>query len=326
MPSVWTIGALAGLAGALLYFPVLTQSPLSGIATFVAPLPLYLAGLSAGAMAAAIGTGVVCLVSAALTGLPGVVSYVALIGLPAMAMSSLLLLNRDTALPAGSTQVEWYPAGRTLCWLACGASVLFLIAAFAAMGQEGGLRAQTEELFLPAMGGREQFVAMLAELQPSADPEVLIEIMTATLPTALVIYLAAMVAANAGIAQRILVRTGRALRPSPPIKSMDLPVELDIALALSVALSLAPGEAGFIGGSLAVILMTPYFLLGLIVIHAISLRWPGRAAILTLLYCAMLFVQPLSFLIAALGLMEQWYSLRRQYGGLGPRQPGSDGE
>ena len=107
---------------------------------------------------------------------------------------------------------------------------------------------------------------------------------------------------------------------------MELPDGLDIALALSVALSLAPGEAGFIGGSLAVIFMLPYFLLGLVVIHAISLRWPGRAAILTLLYVAMIFIQPLAFLVSALGLMEQWFHVRRQYGDMGPQHPSSDGE
>ncbi len=323
---MWTSGALAGLVSTVLYVAALAQSPLSGIATLVTPLPLYLAGLSSGSTAAAIGAAIVVVISGALAGPANAASYLALIGLPAVGISYLLLLNRDVVSIDGSTTVEWYPAGKLLSWLALSAAGLLLISGFAASGQEGGLRSQAQEMFLLAIGGQEQLEIMLDELQLTAEKDQLFELVAAILPTAFVVYLASMAAANAGLAQRLLIRMDRALRPSPRIKSMVLPAYMDIVLALSVALSLASGDVGFIGTSLAFVLMIPYFLLGLVVIHAISQRWPGRGAILALFYFSIFVIQGLAFLVAALGLMEQWFEFRHRYGTVDANQKGSKGE
>lgn len=312
MPSQWTSGALAGLIGIVLYVAALTPSPLSGLATLVAPLPFYFAGLSSGALAAAVAAGIAGAASMALTGPAVGASYVLVVALPAVGLSHLLLLNRDSTAPDGTIIVEWYPAGRVLSWLTLAAASLFLITAIGTLDDEGGLRGQAREMFVQ-MAPPEQFQAMIDRLQVDMDGEELIELAASTLPAVLVIYLSALAAINAGLAQFIAVRTGQARRPSPAIRSMKLPPELDIALALCIALSLAPGEAGFIGASIAFIVMTPYFLLGLVVIHVISRHWPGRGFLLTLFYIVVFLIPATAFLTAALGLAEQWFGVRRRF-------------
>ncbi len=312
MPSQWTSGALAGLTGIVLYIAALTPSPLSGLATLVAPLPLYFAGLSSGALAAAIGAGIAGVASMALTEPAVGAFYVLVVGLPAVGLSYLLLLNRDSAAPDDTIIVEWYPAGRVLSWLTLAAASLFLITVMGTLDDEGGLRGRAREMFVQ-MAPPEQLQATIDRLQVDVNGEELIEFAASTLPTALVVYLSVLAAINAGLAQFIAVRTGQALRPSPAIKSMTLPPGLDIVLALCIALSLIPGEAGFIGASMAFIVMTPYFLLGLVVIHVISRHWPGRGFLLTLFYLVMFLIPAMAFLIAALGLTEQCFGVRRRY-------------
>src|SRR5690606_41528247 len=95
------IGAGSGLVTALLYSSVMTLSPLSMMLFYLAPLPLFIAGLGWGAYAAAVGalagTLAISVVLGLITGLRIPVSE----ALPPVALSYLALLSRP--LPAGES-------------------------------------------------------------------------------------------------------------------------------------------------------------------------------------------------------------------------------
>ena len=89
---------------------------------------------------------------------------------------------------------------------------------------------------------------------------------------------------NTTLAQNILCRFGYAIRPRPSYSSFNLPGWMSIALAISILSSLIPGLLGDVGRNAAPLLSTPFFLLGLAVIHNLSHRVALRGAVLAGVY------------------------------------------
>jgi hypothetical protein len=124
-----------------------------------------------------------------------------------------------------------------------------------------------------------------------------------------------MIIVNAALAQALLVRLRRNLRPSPAMTEIDLPNWMLPALAICVLGAFMPGYAGFIGGNLTLIFFIGYALAGLGVIHALLARLPNRSGLLGVTYVFMfLFGWPL-IIAALLGVAEPWLKLRRRAAG-----------
>jgi len=314
MPKEWKTGVFAGVISAFLLLLPTIGFPIAGLLSFFMPLPLFLAGLSAGTTVSAIGALTTTLISTLVTDLSFGLTILGTVGIPVMVFTSRALLNR-TVLIRGQQSVEWYPAGLMLVWLSgFAALILMVLTAIAYLGQGVSLSEWTRRVAIEAHGDPEQVAAFLSQFQPPISLDQYINILTRILPAFIALNLAFMAAANAGLAQLILTRKNRAIRPSPSIKDLELPEGLAIALAGSIGLWLIPGELGIIGGSFAIILFIPYFLLGLAVVHAISTAWPGRTAFLALLYLTCVFFPGMTLLIALLGIVEQRLHLRQRFG------------
>ncbi len=310
----WKAGVFAGIASSFLFLIPTTGVPIVGLLLFFVPLPLFLAGLSSGTSSALIGVFTAIVISSLATDFASGLLVYGSIGLPAVVLTSLALLNRTVRFNDDEI-VEWYPAGRILVWLSgFAATVLIFLAASAHLGQGTDLVEQARQLVIETHGGREQIAALLTEFQSPLTPDQYVIILASILPPFIALNLSFMTAANAGLAQLILIRVGQAIRPSPSLRDLELPEGAAIALAGCTGLWLLPGEIGYIGGSLAVIFLIPYFLLGLIVVHAISTAWSGRQALLILLYLICVLFTGMAFLIALLGIAEQWFHLRQRYG------------
>jgi len=124
---------------------------------------------------------------------------------------------------------------------------------------------------------------------------------------------------NATIAQGILKRIGHSLRPSPAYTAISLPRWTSGALAIAVALTFLPGTLGGFGANAAFVLSTPFFLLGLTVIHTLSRRASKPGSVLAAIYIALFLLGvllgmavPLVGVIVLLGIGEQWISLRQR--------------
>ena len=115
MAIPFLIGAGAGLVSAALFASAATGHALAGILFYLAPLPICLAGLGWGWMAAAVAALAGTVVVGGVLGLaPGAIFA----GAIAMPMAVLVLSRpalppgRGAARPSHQLRLEWYPIGR----------------------------------------------------------------------------------------------------------------------------------------------------------------------------------------------------------------------
>jgi hypothetical protein len=212
---------------------------------------------------------------------------------------------------------NWYPAGRLLTLLAVLAAVFFLIVFVGFFTQDGGLPKAVENYMLEIaanydlMADKNQLSALatFGDAIRNAAPEI-----SRMLPGMVAISWMLSVMLNAVLAQAILARSERNFRPTPAYSKLELPRMLSYGVTATLILSFFPGILGFAGGTLAVILIWPYFILGLIVIHVISRRLSSRYVLLAAVYLILLTLAWPAALVAGIGLMDQWKGLRRQFG------------
>lgn len=323
MPRDALIAAAAGLASAVGYLS--TEWSVLGalVLALLAPLPLLAAGFSGGLASAAIASGVAAATVAAVAGFGRAGLFLVADAVPALILVRFALFSR--LVPVGGPvagpddrldqRTEWYPPGLLLTWLTlycAGAFVAFALAA--GMGPDGlqeGIKAYLDafrEILAPANQG------------DAAGPA--LENMFATLahvfPFVVVTWWIVVTVMNAVVAQKMVVRLGYARRPSPDLRTTELPAWLFPAVVAAAAGALlGSGWPGFVATNIALILCVPYFLAGLAVVHAISARWNGRMGILIALYLLLfLFGWPL-IVVTGLGMVEHWAGLRRRFGGPG---------
>ena len=119
------------------------------------------------------------------------------------------------------------------------------------------------------------------------------------------------------IGQAASVYFKRNLRPTPSYQTLTLPAYLAIGLAVGMVLGLLiPGWVGTLFLTLAAIILSAYFLLGLAIIHAISRFWKGRVMFLIALYIFLLMTAWVIIPVSLMGLLDQRLNFRRL-----PRNP-----
>ncbi len=295
----------AGFVSALLYLSILAGSPGALILAYLSSLPLFAAGLSLGVapllVAAATGTVVTGIgdefLSAAM--------YGGLTAGPVVWIVHLALLSRR-----GSGTVEWYPAGRLITWLSALASGYFLIAVAAFSALAGGLRGHVERFLttiLEKLSGRPW-----VELE---GVHALMEVWEPLFPALVGVSWIIMLSLNGVLAQGLLVRFGRNLRPSPKMTVLQLPRPLALAFGAALLASLAPSLIGYAGTTISVYIMVPYLLLGLAVVHALVGKLPAAQIVLVIFYVVLVLFGLFGLaLISGIGLIEQWFNLRRRCG------------
>jgi hypothetical protein len=306
MPRYVPFALAAGLSSAVLHLS--TEWSLLGALLFAlaAPLPLFAVGLSHGLAAAVVAaiaaTAAVTFAAGwARAGLYAVTDGVLVIG-----MVRFALLNRPTA--DGGT--EWYPPGHLLAGL-----TLYGVAAFVALALSLGSGDQGLEGGVSAL--LDGFRRALADAgQDNPATEHVLATLKRVIPSLVVGWWIIVMAVNAVVAQKILARMGQAFRPSPDLATTSPPVWLlAVAVAAAAVALVGSGWPGFVATNVALILCVPYLLTGLAVIHAISGRWNGRAAILIAVYLLLLlFGWPL-IVVAGLGMVEHWVGLRQRFAG-----------
>src|SRR5258705_297300 len=128
MIAIVLIGLAAGCASALMFASIISGALISLLLFYLAPLPLMVAALGWGPIAATIGGIVAASGLGVIFGLPYCIAFVITVALPAWWLGHLALLGRPLpatapeAAPA-AVQLEWYPIGRMMTltltlWLA----------------------------------------------------------------------------------------------------------------------------------------------------------------------------------------------------------------
>ena len=202
---------------------------------------------------------------------------------------------------AAPRDLGWFPAGNILAVVALVAGAQLLGAAVWSGGLESAITSYLTTVAdaIAAAQGQE----VLREAIIRATP---------FFPGSLAAFWALALLGNAVLAQGLLAKGGHNLRPTPRLRELTLPDWLSWALVAVALLALiAPGEIGYIGRNLVLVLAVPYFFLGLAVAHKVAGMTPFPGALLSLIYLVMIFSGWFALIIAALGVLEQWIGLSK---------------
>lgn len=309
--------AAAAFLSAALFLAVIGGTLGAVILAYMAPLPLYVLGLAMGFRSAAIAAAVsglaIALTAAPLAGL----GFVGAVGLPAAILMQRALLARQDS---NGGDLEWYPTGLLTLWW-CGLAAVAMVAGAVLLGNgdiQGTVRDLLDQSLAfwlrgidnPAVSGRQsEMVAMMA---PS-------------FPAMVAVSWALMHALNAILAQGLLVRFGRNLRPSPRLAEVNLPkTALAALVACAIGGMVLPGDIGYLASNLVIIAALPYFIAGLGLAHAAAARTGWSTAWLVALYFGL--VTMLTWMAPALvvaGIADQWLGLRARLGGAGSPPSGN---
>ena len=312
MIAIILIALAAGCASALMFASIISGAPISLVLFYLAPLPLMVAGLGWGPLGATIGGIAAALGLGAIFGLPYCIAFVITVALPAWWLGHLALLGRPlpaTAPEGGSApaavQLEWYPIGRILLWIA-GFAALTTIAAMLTLGTDAetitnslrrGLLRILGSRDAASAGDIERWVAALAVIAPAAAT--IVAMMTLTL--------------NLWLAGKITATSGRLHRPWPDLKSAELPPMTLVALSVALAFCFIGGLAAMFAQITTTALMMAYGLTGFAVLHTLTLALKSRVFWLCCTYAIVVaFGWPVLAMIV-LGLADAVFGIRQRY-------------
>jgi hypothetical protein len=288
-PGLLAAGA-AGFAAAALSLWAFRGLP-GGTALFwVAPFPLFAAGLGFGP-----GSAVAAAILAALLvgGFGG--------GIPLLVFLALFGLSVPLLLLAGLRPDGRFAPALPLAMLGLWPVTVLLLAALFLPG-EGGLEA----------GMRGTVTAALTRMGAPA-PEALVAELARVKAAAIGFWCDLALLANAAAAQRLLARHGlaRVAAVLPDPAALRLPGWYPALPAVAAVLFLAaPREGDAVALSALLLLLVPLFLQGVAGVHARAQGRKGRVPMLALFYLLLLlFLQVMGPALVGLGLYDQF--LRR---------------
>ena len=309
MIQIVLIGLGAGTAAALLFASVVSGAPAAMLLLLLAPLPIMIVALGwshwAGLIAAA--TAAACL---AVVSVDFLVTFLLGVGLPAWWLGYLSLLARPAATPGDGAHApgagapvaqapEWYPVGRLVLWAAC-INAIIVGATLLSMGTD---LATLQAALRTVLDSRlNEIVA--EQLENPDDAARLVDIMLMFMPGAAAASLTLTTVFNLWLAGWIVKISARLQRPWPRLSDTRFPAFAPAILGAAVAGSFLPDIVGISLSAWAASLMIAHVLLGLAVIHALTIGLSGRGFILGSVYGAIaVFSWPIRWPLLVVGLL-----------------------
>lgn len=308
------IAVAAGCASALMFASIISGALISLVLFYLAPLPLMVACLGWGPLAASVGGIAAACILGFIFGMPYLLAFVVTVALPAWWLGHLCLLGREvspgiSATPGGQATapvMEWYPVGRVLLWIA-GFAALTTCAALLTLGSDaasvtatlkrGLIRIITPRGDAPLDKGSEQVVDALVSIAPGAAT--IVAIMTLTL--------------NLWLAGKITATSGRLRRSWPDLSTATLPPMTLVALPVAIALAFTDGLFGIAAQIIAASLMMAYSLTGFATLHTLTLGLRSRGLWLSTTYAVvMVFGWPILVMVG-LGIADAFFGIRQRF-------------
>ncbi|WP_291867134.1 hypothetical protein [Bradyrhizobium sp.] len=313
MNTIVLIAIAAGSASGLMFASIISRALISLLLLYFAPLPLMVAALGWGPLAATIGGIGAATVLGATFGLPFCIAFVVMVALPAWWLGHLALLGRPVSIDGsgeGATTVapvmEWYPIGRLLLWIA-GFGVLSTMATLLTLGSDAAtiteaLRAGLLRILSPGVA------ASSDDIKQRIDAAVMIA------PAAAANSAMTMLMLNFWLAARIAATSGRLRRSWPDLRSTDLPPMTLAALSAAIAFCFSGGLLAMLAQTVTAALLMIYALIGFAVLHTLTLGLKGRGLWLTCAYATVVLSGGwLILAMTALGIADAIFGFRRRF-------------
>jgi hypothetical protein len=299
MRSIIPIGILAGLIAALLLAAVQTRSVVAIPLLLVASLPIALAGLAWGSFAAAVGAVTASLAWGVAAGPLSGFAVFALTAGPMAWITHLLGLSRQS----GARQ-EWYPLDRVLLQATAIAAGGLIVIGVAAGFDPAELEAEAMAVFQTGIAAG-QLPAV-----PTTQIESMTEFYVAAFPYAAAAGALMLMVLNAWLAAVVLESAGRLKRPRTPLWTVGLPRPAALVLVAALAGTAASGFVGSAAAAIAGAFGLAFALVGLAVLHSVTLGRDSRGLVLFVAYASILFLGVSLVIAAIVGLIDSFYRLR----------------
>ena len=263
----YPLAALAtGLISAALALSIETSSLWRLIFAGLAPLPLFVSGLSAGPLTSLAGSLAGAVLVTALMGTVGGGAYLGAVSIPI----AVLVWQALRSVRTGDARKVCYSGGNLLLWLAgLGVvGVLALIGYFAVA--DGGLAA--------VIGSRFELAPVAAAMAARIAPGMAVAAWMVV------------IAIDGVIGEWLVTQFGLAVRPPIDIRRLSLPIWIGPILMVAglAGAILREGTVGMVCLNSAIVLIVPFAFLGLALIHALLGRWPGGPAWVVAVYVVLL--------------------------------------
>ena len=293
----------AGICSAIAMFSIVFGSVLALPLFYLAPLPLYLAGLGIGGHAAIIAVVAAVVTSGLIGGAYAALPFAVAYGLPVVTVCRQAL----QVSPSNTGQPVWQPFGNVIGSLTFFGMVTIVIAAFMTTNDE-----TLGPLDQAVVGFLGQALASMQGNIPSEARDALVAGLAQFFPGMAIASWIVMHIVNASAAQGVLVKSGRNLRPVVSFVKLTLPDWCSwLLVAAGLLAVVASGDWGYIGQNLVIVALVPFFLLGLAVAHTFARSLAGGTWMLICFYVLIVVLGWFSFVIAGIGILEQWVGLRK---------------
>jgi len=311
MTVIIVIALAAGAASATMFASISSGALISLLLVYLAPLPLMLAAIAWGPLAAAIGGIAACLALSVIFGLPLGIGYAISVALPAWWLGHLVLLGRPVTANATSAQavkdgdLEWYPVGRILLWIACFAG-LSTFAALLTIGTDAASITGVLRNFLLRVLAKNEVIPN-DEIDQWVDGLVLMAFAGAA------VFSTIMLTLNLWLAAKITAASGRLRRAWPDLRTAALPPMTLAALCVAIALCFVGGLVAILALIVASALMMAYAFTGFAVLHTLTLPLKSRAFWLGSAYAIVLLFDWPVLAVALLGVADAVFGFRARY-------------
>jgi hypothetical protein len=325
MAREYLVALGAGVASALFNLsPLLSAAPGSLILTALGPLPPLAVGFAVGLYPGALATGIAAVIIALATSVTVGGWFVLTNVVPTVVVVYFALQSQ----PGAAGTRAWYPSGYVLAWLTVLGMAYIVGVAVYFSGSESGYAGVGYELLrevltrLTVMPGVGE-----APSEASAQIESVARRIAPYLPGIWVGCWEILFIANAVLAQGLVVRFGRNLRPPSTLAAMALPRWIGGVGAAALVASFVPGTFGTVAQNVLLALCIPFFFLGLAVIHAFARRWRGpgghpflRGVFFVVLYFIIVTMVWPAFVIVGIGIVDMLANIRQRLGRNGPEE------
>jgi uncharacterized protein YybS (DUF2232 family) len=319
MKSAWLLIGGAALVSAGLYLAAQMGSLGSLVLALLAPLPLFLVGLSMGARILSISGAAAALIVIMTTSTLGGVMYLFTHVAPAFLIAWKASESQTAVDEAGTKTVRWYPPGLLVAWLAAAPIAMLALVFMYGVANGESLRdmvAVHMEPLLQLIRSAPAETLPGLKAAPTADQLEMIEtLIVHFVPVTVALVGMFTSLANGLLAQSLLTRFGHNIRPSPRMSEIELPLWLIASLAGCLLVNfLIDGNVGFLAITAAGILAFPVFVSGLGVAHALAERTKAPFAVLFMTYATLIIAGYVMMLVmTTVGLIDHFVGLKARF-------------